>query len=247
MTAIAPSDNAARRARIPLWILLISLGTLLRGSASPVGQTCAGCVLAICLIQLFDTAAWRRYPHGQSLPWFAFTPVDRRKLLAPFTLLAAISLLVCLTSVFWAIATYRSPEAVQADLLARIHLQDKATSEALEAARAWQESHGHTLALADIEHANALVAETNRLVAAQNRLVAQLVTPPARSTVSVWIAGLSAILPVIWVVRWRWLWHKTVWRLSNNLCVACGYDLRASEERCPECGGLLISRCESAQ
>lgn len=37
------------------------------------------------------------------------------------------------------------------------------------------------------------------------------------------------ILPAIWVWRWRN-------RIPPGCCQACGYDLRASPERCPECG-----------
>ena len=43
---------------------------------------------------------------------------------------------------------------------------------------------------------------------------------------------LFAILPTIRFVRFRGFRH----RVQNGLCLNCGYDLRASEDRCPECG-----------
>jgi hypothetical protein len=45
---------------------------------------------------------------------------------------------------------------------------------------------------------------------------------------------VSAFLPAVLVLRQR-CW-RTARRLSRGQCVHCGYDLRASPERCPECG-----------
>ncbi|MBC8106331.1 MAG: hypothetical protein H7Z14_07065 [Anaerolineae bacterium] len=48
----------------------------------------------------------------------------------------------------------------------------------------------------------------------------------------IWIALLSFIYPAI-IVRHRLLISR---RLAHGRCVQCGYDLRESPERCPECG-----------
>ena len=50
-------------------------------------------------------------------------------------------------------------------------------------------------------------------------------------------AGLFAIAPTAWVVRRR-RDRQARRRLAANLCPACGYDLRATPGRCPECGAL---------
>lgn len=39
--------------------------------------------------------------------------------------------------------------------------------------------------------------------------------------------------------RWLWLHHRKRRAKLNGLCITCGYDLRASPERCPECGTVV--------
>jgi len=60
-------------------------------------------------------------------------------------------------------------------------------------------------------------------------------------TLPLWLfAALFGILPAVqWVRIHRALVART--RVSAGLCAACGYDLRASSGRCPECGMVAAS------
>ena len=48
-----------------------------------------------------------------------------------------------------------------------------------------------------------------------------------------WIAVLFAACPVFLVIQRR---HKASGQSTRPGCANCGYDLRATPERCPECG-----------
>jgi hypothetical protein len=49
----------------------------------------------------------------------------------------------------------------------------------------------------------------------------------------VWLLALIATFPIIWSVS---VTARRRRRASYGRCTQCGYDLRASPERCPECG-----------
>jgi hypothetical protein len=57
-----------------------------------------------------------------------------------------------------------------------------------------------------------------------------------RIGVSHWLAALILLVPpALWLNRFRHARHSRRAR-ALGLCPACGYDLRATPQRCPECG-----------
>ena len=48
------------------------------------------------------------------------------------------------------------------------------------------------------------------------------------------LALFSSILPLIWLIRSRLRRQNK----SSTCCPSCGYDIRATPERCPECGAI---------
>jgi hypothetical protein len=49
------------------------------------------------------------------------------------------------------------------------------------------------------------------------------------------IAALSLGTSIVFLIVSFRKWRRWCWRRSGR-CLTCGYDLRASGERCPECG-----------
>jgi hypothetical protein len=54
---------------------------------------------------------------------------------------------------------------------------------------------------------------------------------------------MSAVAPTLWA--WRRVRKKT--RFASGLCAICGYDLRATPDRCPECGAVPTAEAQRTQ
>ena len=53
------------------------------------------------------------------------------------------------------------------------------------------------------------------------------------------LAYVSALVPFAWIARLSTKRVRTFDRRRRGLCLSCGYDLRASHVRCPECGAAI--------
>jgi hypothetical protein len=66
-------------------------------------------------------------------------------------------------------------------------------------------------------------------------------TPPAPANFPVIIVPYWPTVMLLAIAPGVWVWKRTKQRnrQRDGLCRVCGYDLRATPQRCPECGTLF--------
>jgi hypothetical protein len=73
-----------------------------------------------------------------------------------------------------------------------------------------------------------------------------MITPSDVLAAPYWfIAGLFALAPMLGAVRWSGL-YRDGRRSRLGRCRGCGYDMRATPERCPECGRISAAKDDAA-
>ena len=69
--------------------------------------------------------------------------------------------------------------------------------------------------------------------------VNEWVSEDTQTTLILWGVGLALAW---WAIRSTARWHRDRQQYPPGSCQSCGYDLRATPDRCPECGKFAVGR-----